>query len=807
MKMKSVADELTDRSGRTKVCRGVLTMSASRLAHIVIVLAASASMLEAQDSRNVSEPTVPDPGTVCSIQTAQLASLDGDVSPDDESHFDTARIQDALDNCPYGGTVELQPADGFDAFLVQPISIPSGVTLLIDAGATLYASRDPRDYDVADGSCGIIATSSPGCRALITISHAADAAIMGGGTINGRGGDQILGQDITWWGLARLAQQLQQSQFNPRLIQISNSTNLVLYQVTIINSPNFHVAINGGDGLTFWGVTIDTPYGSRNTDGIDPGNVTNVTITESSISDGDDNVALGAGGAPAANITVSNNHFGGGHGMSIGSFTGHGVSNVSVSDLNISGVAGDHVDSGLRIKSDRSRGGLVQNITYSNVCMQNVYNSLVFDPFYTASAVGTSIPDYQQIALHNVHVLTAGKLKLEGYDADHPLGLTLDNVIFDDIRATDITAANANITLGPGPVNLPPFTGTGVSIDDQTSNDDPPFSCSTVFPGAGPMLTVGATGDYLSIQDAVNALPPTGGTVNINPDGSPYTEVVHIETPNVRLVGLGTSPSDVVISYDNSAGTPDGNGGTLGVAGSATLFARGDGFVAENLTIQNTFAVEHDQDTGPGARAVALFVNADKAVFRHVRIIGRRSTLYARSKACSSGTCTPARQYFYRSDIEGAVDFIAGDAAAVFDHCTIRVDMNGSDAHRASTITAQSKRFDNYLSGYVFINSTIDADPGLTKLHLGRARRRFSTNVWLQTYMAGPVAGGGWVELRPGTTDNLTTAHFGEYRSFGPGASSSREPFAAQLGGADAHLWEPNVFLGGADGWRPTLIY
>jgi polygalacturonase len=657
----------------------------------------------------------------------------------------------------------------------------------------VYASRDPRDYDVAAGSCGIIATSSPGCRALITINRANDAAIMGGGTINGRGGDRLLGQDITWWELARLAQQQHQNQYNPRLIQISNSNNLVLYQVTIVNAPNFHVAINGGDGLTFWGVTIDTPYGSRNTDGIDPGNATNVTITESSISDGDDNVAIGAGGAQAANITVSNNHFGAGHGMSIGSFTQHGVSNVSVSDLNISGVAGDHVDTGLRIKSDRSRGGLVQNISYSNVCMQNVYNPLVFDPFYSASAVGTAIPDYQQIALHNVHVLTAGKLKLEGYDADHPLGLTLDNVIFDDIRSTDITAANANITLGPGPVNLPPFTGTGVSVDNQISNDDPPYSCSTVFPGAGPILTVGGTDGYSSIQDAVNALPPAGGTVNISPDGSPYAEVVHIETPNVRLVGLGSSPSDVVITYDNSAG--------------ATLSARGDGFIAENLTIQNTFDVDHDQDTGPGARAVALFVSADKAVFRNVRIIGRRSTLYARSKECSSGTCTPARQYFYGSYIEGTVDFISGDAAAVFDHCRIRVDTNGGNERRASTITAQSKRFDNYLSGYVFINSIVDADPGLTELFLGRARRRFSTNVWLQTYMAGPVASGGWIEPRAGATGNLTTAYFGEYRSFGPGASSSRESYAVQLGAADSHQWEPNAFLKGTDGWRPTLIY
>jgi polygalacturonase len=786
-------------------------MSTLRAACAAVALLGFAPILRAQDTRTVSEPTIPDSSTVCSIQTAALASVNGDLTPDDNSSFDTTRIQDALDGCPPGGTVELQPGGGgqggeYDAFQIQPITIPPGRTLLIDPGVTVYASLDPRDYDVASGSCGIIATSSPGCKPLITLSHADGAAIMGGGTINGRGGDTIIGQDVTWWELARLAQQQQMNQYNPRLIQVSNSNNLVLYQVTIINAPNVHVAINGTDGLTAWGVTINTPYGSRNTDGIDPGNATNVTITESSISDGDDNVAIGASGAPSSNMTISNNYFGGGHGMSIGSITRHGVSNVSVSDLNISGVAGDHVDTGIRIKSDRSRGGLVQNITYSNVCMRNVYNSLVFDPFYTASATGTMIPDYQQIALHNVHVLTPGKLKLEGYDADHPLGLTLDNVIFDQIQSSDITAQQANITLGPGPVDLPPVGGVGVSIDDEISNNDPPYSCGTVFPGIGPVLTVGEGGDYSSVQDAVNALPPTGGTVKISPSSSPYTEVVRIEAPNVRLVGLGGSPADVVITYNNSAGTSDGNGGTLGTSGSATLFAEGDGFFAENLTIQNT-------------RAVALSVTADRAIFRNVRIIGRHHTLYARSKGCGAGTCTPARQYFHGSYIEGTVDFIFGDAAAVFDRCTIQIAADigpdGRGGHHRATITAQAKRFDNYLSGFVFINSAIhtgvqsssQSDSAPPKLYLGRPRRPKSTNVWLNTYMAAPVNPAGWIELEPGTTSNLPTAYFGEYRSFGPGSSAGREPYAVRLGALDSQQWEPDAFLNGADNWRPTVIH
>jgi polygalacturonase len=777
----------------------------STYASLAAAFVAGASTIHAQDTRSVSEPTLPDPYSVCSVLTAELASTNGDLSATANSHFDTSRIQSALATCGSGGggAVELRADSGYDGFQIAPITIPPNVTLLVDPGVTVYASLNPRDYDVASGSCGIIATSSPGCTPLIYAHNAPNSAIMGGGTIDGRGGDTIIGQTVTWWDLARQAQTLSKNQYNPRIIQVTNSNNFVLYQITLRNSPFYHVAVSGGNGFTAWGITIDTPYGSRNTDGIDPGNIQNVTVTESSISDGDDNVAIGASSSLSQNITVSNNHFGPGHGMSIGSHTQGGVNAMSVSNLNISGLAGDHNDNGIRIKAQSSDGGLVRNISYSDICIQNVYNPIQFNPFYSSST-GTLIPDFQNISLHNVHVLTEGKVLLEGHDAAHPLGLTMDNVIFGAVSPGDITAQYANITLGPGPVNLPSFSGTGVSVVNQVSNSNPPYSCTAFFPGNGPVLTVGGAGGYVKVQDAVNALPSTGGTININP--GTYAEVVHINTPNVRLVGLGATPSDVVITYNNSAGTSNGQGGMLGTSGSGTLFAEGDGFIADNLTIQNTFDLENNQDTTPNAQAVALYVNADKAVFRNVRLIGRQDTLYSKSKGCSSTTCTPARQYFYGSYIEGNVDFIFGDAAAVFDHCTIYVRQHGS-AHGEETITAQSKLFTNYLSGYVFINSIIQSDPALTRLYLGRPWRTYSTNVFLDTYMAAPVNAAGWIEFTPGTTNSLPTSYYAEYRSIGPGALGWRERYAVRISAAGAQQWEPDTFLNGTDNWRPALIY
>jgi pectin methylesterase-like acyl-CoA thioesterase len=199
-------------------------------------------------------------------------------------------------------------------------------------------------------------------------------------------------------------------------------------------------------------------------------------------------------------------------------------------------------------------------------------------------------------------------------------------------------------------------------------------------------------------------------------------------------------------------------------------------------------------------------VNADRAIFRNVRLIGRQDTLYANGKGCNATTCTPARQYFYNSYIEGNVDFIFGDAAAAFDHCIIQINQHGNP-HGEETITAQSKMFTNYLSGYVFINSVITSDSSLTKAYLGRPWRIYSTVVFLDTYMKSPINPAGWIDFTPGTTTNLPTSYYAEYRSIGPGAFGSREQFALQLTAAQAQQWEPDTFLNGNDNWRPTLIW
>src|SRR5207249_8476182 len=122
-----------------------------------------------------------------------------------------------------------------------------------------------------------------------------------------------------------------------------------------------------------------TPKKARNTDGIDPGTSTNVTITHCFIRTGDDNVAIKAGtGNPTTHMTIAHNHFYSGHGMSVGSETNGGASAIRVTDLSIDGA-----DNGIRIKSNSSRGGLVHDIVYEDDCIRDTKNPIFMDSNYS----------------------------------------------------------------------------------------------------------------------------------------------------------------------------------------------------------------------------------------------------------------------------------------------------------------------------------------------------------------------------------------------------------------------------------------
>ncbi len=385
----------------------------------------------------------------------------------DESKPDTARIQQALNSCPKGRALVLKPASGRNAFLSGPLDLREGVALVVDAGAILFGSRNPRDYDVRPGTCGIVDQNGKGCRALINGAGVAHAAVMGGGVIDGRGWAALTGTKMTWWDLAEQAR-AGGKQNCPRLIVLSRCDDFTLYRITLKNPGNFHVYYDSGNGFTVWGVVIDTPArGARNTDGIDPSGATNVTITRCFVHAGDDNVAIKAGASRhSSHITVSHDHFYAGHGMSIGSETEGGAEAIRVTDLSVDGA-----DNAIRIKSNSSKGGLVHDVVYEDVCVRDTKNPILMDTNYERFGKGGPKPPvFTDITLRNVRVLPGGTITLQGFDAAHRLGMNFDNVHLD--APGKILAEFADFTLGPGPVNFVP-SGEDVRVKGELGKGTP----------------------------------------------------------------------------------------------------------------------------------------------------------------------------------------------------------------------------------------------------------------------------------------------------------------------------------------------
>jgi len=774
-----------------------------------IACVAFALTAQAQDTRTVTEPKYP---ADCVVLYAKLAAHNGMLSAADERKLDTTRLQQAIDGCKSGGAVHLKSAKNKNIFLTAPIELHAGVTLLVDGDVAVFASRNPRDYDATPNTCAKMGDNVGKCKPLILADHAPGSGIMGEGVIDGRGGTKLLGQEGSWWDLAHLARIDDEKYSSVGLVVAKNSDNFTLYKITLRNAPNYHVSTHNMNGFTAWGVKVDTPHTARNTDGIDPSDgTTNVTIAHSWVRAGDDDIAIKSSdtGGGATNMTIEDNHFYSGHGMSIGSGTSGGVSNILVRNLTIDGA-----DNGIRIKSDKSRGGLVKNVVYEDVCIRNSPNPIILNPYYTTFD-GKKIPVYRDIALKNVHALTSGNMIFAGLDPQHRLGVTLDNVVVDGWQPQDVTSRFTEVNLSGGGSNLK-LSGEDVHVVDSgntassyscdgkfvayAENTTSPQSAEKVLPEDKTLyVAADGTGDYYLIQKAIDAAPATGALIMVGK--GVYREVLHIDKPNIQLRSADPDPSKTVIVNNRNALE---NGGTFN---SATVNVTGDNFYAENMTFENDYNKTHDQKT-QGSQALALSLTGDRAVFRNMHLLGNQDTLYAESRHCATldpAQCTASRSYFVDCLIAGNVDFIFGDGDAVFDHCEIR-----STVHEAGGyLTAQSRISTKQDSAYVFNHCKLTAEQGASygKIYLGRPWRPYAKVIFMNTEMGAHIAPTGWREWHPGETHSLETVYYAEFNSSGPGAyPNQRDPHTKLLTAKEASLYETKIFLKGTDNWDPTTV-
>jgi len=367
--------------------------------------------------------------------------------------------------------------------------VGSGETLLVAPGATLFASAKASQYQISGKpTCGTVQSSDGGCAPFISVTGA-NSAVMGTtsgsgsqGRIDGRGDVTLAGGTESWWQLAQDAKNSGKNQNNPFLI-VGSANNFTLFDIDLLNSPMFHVVFRNADGFTAWGVRIFTPDNARNTDGIDPSAATDVTITNSWLQDGDDCVAIKAGNGPSRNITVSNNHCYGTHGLSIGSETNAGVTNVLMTNNTLQGTDNtgrtSSSDNGIRIKSDPKRGGTVSQVTYVNTCMTGIKDLLVFNPFYSTTS-GSLIPTFTGIVVNgakSVSSASSATSQIDGFNSSHLLGLTLENVQLDVAKTTaqDATVQTFDTNLAP--------SGSGVTVTGISGSGSVPSCTFPSFPG------------------------------------------------------------------------------------------------------------------------------------------------------------------------------------------------------------------------------------------------------------------------------------------------------------------------------------
>jgi polygalacturonase len=460
----------------------------------------------------------------------------------------TAAIQAAIDACSKagGGTVVVPPG----VYLTGPLFLKSHIVFEVVAGATLLGSATFSDYPTLAGRWeGLDRTIY---ASLLTGTDLENVTIQGRGTLDGQG--QV------WWdafrktmALRRQMNLMEREPENPpgsplawpraRMINLYRSKNIVIRDLTIVNSPSWNIHPVDCENVLIDGVSIVNPKLSPNTDGIDPESCRNVRISNCYISTGDDCIVIKSGYKYIAdhpfgvceNIAVTNCVFGFGHaGVGIGSETAGGVRNVSASNCVCDGTV-----RGLYIKSARGRGNVIEDIRATNWVMRNLEQEPVMVTLvYQASdpkkpmPVDATTPTVRNIYFSGVTARTSKRaISIQGL-AESPI----QNVYLRDI-VVESAATGAECS-----------EAAGVTFENVIVNAD-----------GGPSLAADSTRDLEILRFRTNKANPGQPVIQLNGVQNAVVESCSAAAGNdvlVEVAGTGNENVQLLRNRLNAGATP-----------------------------------------------------------------------------------------------------------------------------------------------------------------------------------------------------------------------------------------------------------
>ncbi|MBP1613117.1 MAG: glycoside hydrolase [Bacteroidetes bacterium] len=406
-------------------------------------------------------------------------------------------------------------------WLTGPIELLSNVNLYTEQNALIIFSNDFSTYPIIQTSFEGLETRR--CQSPISARNAENIAITGYGSFDGSGdawrpvkkdklttaqwdkliksGGVLDGDKKIWYPTAgSLKGALACKNFNnpegietdeewneikpwlrPVMISIVQSKKVLLQGITFKNSPSWCIHPLSCEEITIDNVKVFNPWYSQNGDALDLESCKNALIKNCIFDAGDDAICIKSGkdedgrkrGEPCQNVLVLNNTVLHGHGgFVVGSEMSGGVKNVFVSNCTFMGT-----DVGLRFKSTRGRGGVVENIFIENINMINIPNEpLLFDLFYGGKApdeltdddkqekidlmpVSIETPAFRNIHISNIYCKGAGRAMFFNGLPEMPIqDVTVKDIIISDAaegavisQAEGVTMNNIKIITPKGP--------------------------------------------------------------------------------------------------------------------------------------------------------------------------------------------------------------------------------------------------------------------------------------------------------------------------------------------------------------------